>query len=95
MHLDTLAGLKEIKICRAYKINGQEKTFFPADTDRLCQAEPVYESVPGWDVDITNVKDFHDLPTNAQDFIARIQEQLAAAITIIGVGPARQQTIFR
>lgn len=95
MHLDTLAGLKEIKICRAYKINGQEKTFFPADTDRLCQAEPVYESVPGWDVDITNVKDFHDLPTNAQDFIARIEEQLAAAITIIGVGPARQQTIFR
>lgn len=95
MHLDTLAGLKEIKICRAYKINGQEKTFFPADIDRLCQAEPVYESVPGWDVDITNVKDFHDLPTNAQDFIARIEEQLAVAITIIGVGPARQQTIFR
>jgi adenylosuccinate synthase len=95
MHLDTLAGLKEIKICRAYKINGQEKTFFPADTDRLCQAEPVYESVPGWDEDITNVKDFHDLPTNAQDFIARIEEHLAVAITIIGVGPARQQTIFR
>jgi adenylosuccinate synthase len=95
MHLDTLAGLKEIKICRAYKINGQEKTFFPADIDRLCQAEPVYESVPGWDEDITNVKDFHDLPTNAQDFIARIEEHLAVAITIIGVGPARQQTIFR
>lgn len=95
MHLDTLAGLKEIKICRAYKINGQERTFFPANVARLSQAQPVYETVPGWDEDITNAKDFDDLPTNAQQFIARIQELLATPITIIGVGPARHQTIFR
>jgi adenylosuccinate synthase len=95
MHLDTLTGLKEVKICRAYKINGQEKTFFPANVARLSQAEPVYETVAGWEQDITDVKDFHDLPGPAQEFVHRIEELLATPITIIGVGPARGQTIFR
>ncbi|MFZ2146333.1 MAG: adenylosuccinate synthase [Sedimentisphaerales bacterium] len=95
MHLDTLTGLKELKICRAYKINGTEKTFFPANTDRLSQASAVYETVPGWDEEISAVKDFHDLPTNAQDYICRIEEEIGKPITIIGVGPKRSQTIFR
>jgi len=95
MHLDTLSGLKELKICRAYKINGKEKTFFPANTDRLSQASAVYETVPGWDEEITGVNDFHDLPTNAQNYICRIEEEIGKPITIIGVGPKRSQTIFR
>ncbi len=95
MHLDTLSGLKEIKICRAYKINGEEKTFFPANTARLSQASPIYETVPGWDEEITEVNDFHDLPANAQDYICRIEEIVKKPITIIGVGPKRSQTIFR
>ncbi|MHC4174753.1 MAG: adenylosuccinate synthase, partial [Planctomycetota bacterium] len=53
MHLDTLSGLKELKICKAYEINGEEKTFFPANTTRLSQASPIYETVPGWDEEIT------------------------------------------
>jgi len=95
MHLDTMAGLKELKICRAYKINGEEKTFFPANTDRLLQASAVYETVPGWDEEITEVKDFHDLPANAQSYICRIEEYIGKPITVIGVGPKRSQTIFR
>jgi len=95
MHLDTLTGLKEIKLCRAYKINGKEKTFFPANTARLSQASPIYETVPGWDEDITEVNDFHDLPLNAQNFIILIEEMTGKPVTIIGVGPKRNQTIFR
>lgn len=95
MHLDTLAGLKELKICRAYKINGQEKTFFPANTDKLLQASAIYETVPGWDEEITEVNDFHDLPMNAQSYICRIEEEIGKPITVIGVGPKRSQTIFR
>jgi len=95
MHLDTLSGLKELKICRAYKINGTEKTFFPANTERLSQGSAVYETVPGWDEEITGVNDFHDLPTNAQSYICRIEEEIGKPITIIGVGPKRSQTIFR
>jgi adenylosuccinate synthase len=95
MHLDTLSGLKELKICRVYKINGTEKTFFPANIDRLSQVSTVYETVPGWDEELTGVNDFHDLPTNAQNYICRIEEAIGKPITIIGVGPKRSQTIFR
>ena len=95
LHLDTLSGLKELKICRAYKINGEEKTFFPANIAKLAQAGPVYETVPGWDEEITDVSDFSDLPLNAQDYVCRIEELTKRPITIIGVGPKRTQTIFR
>ena len=95
MHLDTLTGLKEIKICRAYKINGKQTSFFSANTARLSQASPIYETVPGWDEDITEVNDFHDLPLNAQNFIVLIEEMTGKPVTIIGVGPKRNQTIFR
>jgi adenylosuccinate synthase len=95
LHLDTLSGLKEIKICKAYKINGQEKTFFPTNAAKLSQARPVYETVPGWDEDITEAGDFQELPANAQEYVCRIQEQINTPITIVGVGPKRSQTIFR
>jgi len=95
MHLDTLAGLKELKICRAYRINGQEKTFFPSNTEKLLQATAVYETAPGWDEDLSEVNDFHDLPTNAQNYICRIEELIRTPITAIGIGPKRSQTIFR
>ncbi len=95
MHLDTLTGMKEIKICRAYKINGKETTFFPANTTKLSQTECIYETVPGWEEDLTEVNDFSDLPLNARNYICRIEELTKKPITIIGVGPRRNQTIFR
>ncbi len=95
MHLDTLGGLKELKICRAYKIDGREITFFPANIARLAQASPVYETLPGWDEDITEVRDFRNLPVNAQNYVRRIEQLIGKPITIIGVGPKRSQTIFR
>ena len=95
MHLDTLSGLKEIKICRAYKINGKETTFFPADTAKLSKAKCIYETVPGWDEEITEVSNFHELPLNAQNYIMLIEKMTGKPITIIGVGPKRNQTIFR
>ena len=95
MHLDTLTGLKEIKICRAYKINGEETTFFPANIDKLSLANPIYETTPGWEEDITKINDFHDLPLNAQNYICRVEETVKKPITIIGVGPERSEIIFR
>lgn len=95
MHMDTLAGLKELKICRAYKIDGQEKTFFPANTEKLLQATAVYEKMPGWDEDLSEVNDFKDLPLTAQNYICRVEELIRTPITAIGVGPKRSQTIFR
>ncbi len=95
MHLDTLSGLEELKICRAYKINGKETTFFPANKDRLSRAEPVYETLPGWSEDLTEVNNFEDLPANAQNYVLRIEELIGKTITFVGIGPKRSQTIFR
>jgi len=95
MHLDTLTGLKEIKICRAYEIDGKETTFFPTNATKLSLTRCIYETVPGWEEDITKINDFHDLPLNAQNFICRLEEKTGKPITIIGVGPERNQTIFR
>jgi len=95
MHLDTLSGLKELKICRAYRIDGEERHFFPANTARLVKAAAIYETAAGWDEDITEVKDFNDLPTNAQDYVCRLEELTKKPITMIGVGPKRSQTITR
>jgi len=117
MHLDTLSGLKEVKICTAYKLpsrvmrdasceerntqyairntNQNETKWFPANIDKLSNVEPVYETLPGWDEDITEVNDFHKLPANAQDYICRLEQLIGKPITIIGVGPKRSQTIFR
>ncbi|MHC4387372.1 MAG: adenylosuccinate synthase [Planctomycetota bacterium] len=95
MHLDTLTGLEEVKICRAYEIDGKESAFFPANTARLCMANPIYETVAGWDEEITETGDFNDLPLNAQAFVCRVEEMIRKPITIISVGPERNQTIFR
>ena len=95
MHLDTLAGLKELKICRAYEMDGEEKTFFPADGTRLSEASAVYETVAGWDEDITEVRDFNDLPQTAQDYIGRIEDMTGKPVTMISVGPQRDQIILR
>ena len=95
LHLDTLSGLKELKICKAYEIDGQETSFFPTNEVKLSKARPVYETVPGWEEEITDVSDFNDLPVNAQNYVCRVEELTGKPVTIIGVGPKRNQTIFR
>ncbi|MHC4118565.1 MAG: adenylosuccinate synthase [Planctomycetota bacterium] len=95
MHLDTLSGLKELNICKAYDIEGRRTSFFPANEDRLAKAKAVYETVPGWDEELTEVKAFEDLPANARDYVRRVEEHIRVPITAVGVGPRRSQTIFR
>ena len=95
VHLDTLTGLKEIKVCTSYRINGKEVTFFPPNSDKLVQVECVYETVPGWDNDIMGIKEFDKLPQNAQNYIDLVEKKTGKPVTIVGVGPKRQQTIIR
>ncbi|KHO61621.1 Adenylosuccinate synthetase [Thermoanaerobacter sp. YS13] len=91
--LDTLTGLKKIKICRGYKFNGRIITDFPASLEDLAQCEPVYEEFDGWEEDIQGAKTFDDLPYNAQKYIRRIEELIGIKAAIISVGPERNQTI--
>ena len=95
LHLDTLAGLKELKICVGYKIDGKEISFFPSNIDVLAKVECVYETLPGWDDDLTDISNFNDLPAKAQQYVKIIEDIIKLPITTVGVGPKRSQTIFR
>lgn len=95
MHLDTLAGLEELKICRAYRIDGKETTFFPNDADRLSRAECVYETVGGWAEDLSAIQQYADLPDAVKNYVATVERLVGAPITMLGVGPKRTQIIYR
>lgn len=95
LHLDTLAGLKELKVCSGYKIDGKDVTFFPANVDTLAKIECVYETLPGFDDDLTDISNFDDLPPAAQQYVKRVEEIIKLPIKTVGVGPKRSQTIYR
>ena len=94
MLLDVLSGFDELKICTAYKIEGKQITHFPGQIEELRCAVPVYETLPGWKEEITDVRRFIDLPENARHYLERIAELLGKPIEIVSVGPDRMQTIF-
>jgi adenylosuccinate synthase len=93
LHLDTLTGLKELKVCRAYELDGRETTFFPANIARLARAKPIYETLPGWDEDISAATRFDQLPANARQYVEQIERIVRRPIEMIGVGPRRNQTL--
>ena len=93
--LDTLSGLPEIKICVAYEKDGERYENFPASIEELEGCTPVYETFPGFTEDISDIRDFDKLPVNAQNYIKRIEELLDTKVSIIGVGPGRDQCIYR
>lgn len=96
--LDVLTGLERIPICTAYDIKGQDgaaarHTAMPTDQEAFAQAKPVYEEMPGWDEDISAVRNFDDLPQATQDYVHRLEELSGCRISAIGVGAAREQII--
>lgn len=94
MLLDVLSELPEIQICTAYEIEGRRVTGFPSHVDDLRIAEPVYETLPGWQQDISGIRDMDELPKAAQQYLARLGELLGRPVSIVSVGPDRDQTIF-
>ena len=93
MLLDVLSGFDEINICVAYELDGKKITYFPSDVDDLARVKPVYESVPGWSEDITQVKSYDALPENARRYLEKISEVVGKPISFVSVGPGREQTI--
>ena len=93
MLLDVLSGLDELKICTSYKLDGQESNQFPSHVDDIRRVEPVYETLPGWDEDLTSASSPADLPDNAIAYIKRVGELVGVPVEMVSVGPARRQTI--
>jgi adenylosuccinate synthase len=91
--LDTLSGLDTLRICTAYKYNGEVIESFPANLNILSKCEPVYEELPGWKEDITGVRNINDLPENARHYIERITQLTGVPLSIFSVGPDREQTV--
>ncbi|MEI6231680.1 MAG: adenylosuccinate synthase [Planctomycetota bacterium] len=93
--LDVLTGEKEIKVCTSYTIDGVSTTRFPADPEKIANAKPVYESHPGWDESIDDVRSFDKLPANAQSYVKWLEKLSGAPIRYVGVGRARDAMIER
>ncbi|MBC2582202.1 adenylosuccinate synthase [Clostridium sp. DJ247] len=91
--IDTLAGLEKIKICVGYKFNGKVIDYFPASLEDLAKCEPIYEEFDGWDKGIENAKSYDDIPDNAKVYLKKIEEFTGTKVSIVSVGPRRDQTI--
>ncbi|MEA2012722.1 MAG: adenylosuccinate synthase [Verrucomicrobiota bacterium] len=95
MKLDVLSNLSPLKICTAYKLDGKLIDEMPLNPVDLEKVEPVYEDMPGWTEDLTEVTTYKELPENAKKYIARLEELLEIEATIISVGPRRKQTFYK
>jgi adenylosuccinate synthase len=92
MKSDILSGFEKIKVCTSYMSGGRESREIPFDNSPL---EPVYKELPGWKEDISGIREYGKLPENLKKYIEFIENQTGIPITIVSVGPDREETIFR
>ena len=91
--LDVLGAFDKIKVCVGYELNGKKLKSFPTDIVRMEKVTPVYETLPGWNSDISDARSYEELPSDAKNYLDFISEQCGFEISIISVGPKRAQTI--
>ncbi|GAB3855189.1 adenylosuccinate synthase [Nocardioides maradonensis] len=93
--LDTLTGLPELPVAVAYDVDGVRHDEMPVNQTDFHHAVPIYEVLPGWTEDISGARSFSDLPANAQAYVERVEELSNARISVVGVGPEREQAVVR
>ncbi len=91
--LDVLTGLETLKICVGYEIDGRVFHQRPASLGKTALCKPVYQEMPGWEEDIAGVREKKDLPKAALDYLSAIEDITGIPISIISVGPGREDTI--
>lgn len=94
MMMDVLGHFEEINVCVAYEIDGKRVDRFPSDANTLRKAKPIFETLEGWNQDVTGARSLEDLPQKAHEYLQRIGELVGVPVKIISVGPDREQTIF-
>jgi len=93
--LDVLTGLPELKICRAYRVDGEEVSELPASVRKLERCEPIFDTVPGWSQPIGAARSIEELPSTARDYLKRIEDAIEVRADFVGVGAEREATIER
>lgn len=93
--LDVLTGMDTLKICTGYRYKGEIIREFPQSLQVLAQCQAVYEELPGWQEDISQIKEYDNLPENAKRYIQRIEDLTGIPVSLLAVGPGRNQTIVR
>ena len=93
--LDVLTDLDPIKICTGYELDGKTLSYPPESTVEFARCRPIYEEVKGWTEEITGAKSYEGLPKAVRDYVERIEALLGVKITIVSVGPGREQTVRR
>ena len=91
--LDVFDVFETIQVCVAYDLDGEIVTTVPARVEELAQAKPVYERLEGWRSDTHLARRADDLPTNARAYLRFIEERIEARISLVGVGPDREQIV--
>jgi adenylosuccinate synthase len=93
--IDVLTGLDEIQVCIGYDIDGQIYNYIPSDQEDVAKAKPVYKTFKGWKEDISKMSEYEQLPQEAKDYIAFIEEFTGVPVSMISVGPDRKNNIYR
>ncbi|MCE7481467.1 MULTISPECIES: adenylosuccinate synthase [Microbacterium] len=93
--LDILTGLEKIPVCVAYDVDGERFDDVPVNQTDFHHAKPIYEEFPGWSEDISTARTFEDLPQTAQEYVLALEKMSKTRISVIGVGPERDQVIVR
>jgi adenylosuccinate synthase len=93
--LDVLDTFEEVKVCVAYKINGEIVRNYPDTVERLASVEPVYETLSGWNSSTEGITDFLSLPTSAQALVAIVERETGIPVSMVGTGPARDSMVVR
>ena len=94
-HLDIYDGFASIKVCTAYRFEGQLLTSFPSDISVLEKCQPVYEKLDGWQESINQARSFEKLPSEASNYVSRLEDLLSCPINLVSVGPDRTEIIER
>jgi adenylosuccinate synthase len=93
--LDILSGRADIPVAREWRIDGKLTREFPMTLGEVARAEPVYETLPGWQEDLSRVRRYADLPDNARRYVERVEALVDVPVALISVGPGRDETIVR
>ncbi|MDE9365542.1 adenylosuccinate synthase [Luteipulveratus sp. YIM 133132] len=93
--LDILTGLDKVPVCVAYDVDGVRHDEMPVNQTDFHHAKPIYEELPGWWEDISNCRSWDELPATCQAYVEFVEQQIGARISVIGVGPGRDEVIVR